>query len=243
MGSIIGSEIIHFKEVDSTNNQIKNQESDLQNGSVIISDFQTNGKGHHNNYWESEKGKNLTFSILLKPDNILAENQFDISRFVCLALIDYLKSKKITAKIKWPNDIYIDDKKISGILIENSILGNKIKSSIIGIGININQDFFDPNLPNPVSLKQITGKIHDLNKELSQIIIFLNTRFDQLITNKNQQKAEYLNHLYRINVLSEFKSQDNKFSGTITGITSFGQLQIEVNNKTGTFNFKEIEFL
>ena len=155
-------DIIWLNSVDSTNNEAKRQISDLDNLSVLSARSQTNGRGQGDHTWLSEPDANLLFSIVLKyaPGDeikrdllsIQAYDQAVISQITSLAIVDLLASHEIEAKIKWPNDIYVGDKKICGILIEHSVLGKWLTSSIIGIGLNINQRNFDVSLPNPTSM-------------------------------------------------------------------------------------------
>ena len=153
--------IVHFKEIDSTNNQARRDMEPASDRTVWLADFQTSGRGQKGNGWESRPGENLTFSMLLKPKAFLPERQFSLSQAVALSVMECLREYGADTKIKWPNDIYAGDRKICGILIENTISGDKLSASIAGIGININQQEFSPAIPNPVSLSLLTGKMHD----------------------------------------------------------------------------------
>ena len=150
-------DIIWLESVDSTNEECRRRISDIDNLSVVSALTQTAGRGQRGNSWKSEPGKNLTFSIVLKfTDNsdmmIKAIDQFVLSQITALSVVELLSRHDIQAQIKWPNDIYVDGKKISGILIENSLRGGWISQSIIGIGLNVNQRNFDVSLPNPTSI-------------------------------------------------------------------------------------------
>ena len=148
---------IHVKETDSTNNWLKSYQSEAgEDMTVVTTDYQSAGRGCGSNQWESEAGKNLMFSILLHP-KVSAKDQFILSMANALALKDVLDSYTDSIKIKWPNDIYWNDKKIGGTLIETSLQGAEIKDFIIGTGINVNQQEFHSDAPNPVSLIQIIG--------------------------------------------------------------------------------------
>lgn len=173
-------DIIWLDSVDSTNEEAKRRISTLDNLSVLSVVHQTSGKGQRQNKWLSEPGENLTFSIILKScqywrtDDLDAHDQFTISRVTAESLVELLEIHGIQAWIKPPNDIYISDKKISGILIENCLSGSTLKHSIIGIGLNVNQTEFDPDLPNPISIRSITGSsldIHDLLEQFMEIFI------------------------------------------------------------------------
>ena len=145
-------DIIWLDSIDSTNEEAKRHISDIDNLSVLSVYEQTEGRGQRGNTWTSTPGENLMFSIVLKNPKISARDQFGINEITSLSVVDFLSQHGISARIKWPNDIYVDSKKICGILIENSLRGSVISSSIIGIGLNINQRNFDVSLPNPTSM-------------------------------------------------------------------------------------------
>ena len=150
-------DIIWLEEVDSTNEEARRRISDIDNLSVVSAVRQTAGRGQRGNRWQSADGENLTFSIVLKfgadqLESMAASGQFVISEVAALSVVDFLARHDIEAKIKWPNDIYVGDKKICGILIENALKGNCLSHSIVGIGLNVNQTVFDPSLPNPTSM-------------------------------------------------------------------------------------------
>ena len=155
--------IIRLVETDSTNNYLREQSAKarLPEGSLVIADFQTAGKGQVGNSWESEAGKNLMFSILLYPDFLPANRQFLISQIASLSVKETLEKYTDSVTVKWPNDIYWKDRKICGMLIENDLSGQHLYCSVVGIGLNINQEIFRSDAPNPVSLTQITGKTYD----------------------------------------------------------------------------------
>lgn len=161
--------IIRLAETDSTNNYLREQcaKARLPEGSLVIADFQTAGKGQVGNSWESEAGKNLMFSILLYPDSLPANRQFLISQIASLSVKETLEGYTDSVKVKWPNDIYWKDRKICGMLIENDLSGQHLYCSVIGIGLNINQEIFRSDAPNPVSLTQITGKAYDREEVLA----------------------------------------------------------------------------
>ena len=160
-------DIICFESIDSTNEECRRRISDIDNLSVVAALSQTSGKGQRGNVWLSEAGQNLTFSIVLKfpakglkaeMEPMLAYDQFVLSEITSLAIVDLLADFGIEAKIKWPNDIYVSGKKICGILIENSLKGQGIDWTIIGIGLNVNQFNFPVNLPNPTSMRICTQR-------------------------------------------------------------------------------------
>jgi len=219
----------------------------LQSGFVVATDFQSAGKGQTGNTWESEKGKNLIFSILFRPENLAINKNFILSQATSLAiksvLDEYLpKNSNEKFKIKWSNDIYWQHQKICGILIENNLKGNKIIYSIIGIGLNINQLHFKSNAPNPISLcriigQQIENKNEILEKICQKIILFLNDT-----NNYKSIKLQYFNALYRNDGFYNFKTRENQvFIAKIVEIQDDGKiiLQTTEGDKRG-FYFKEI---
>ena len=172
--------IIRLVETDSTNNYLREQSAKarLPEGSLVIADFQTAGKGQVGNSWESEAGKNLMFSILLYPDFLPANRQFLISQIASLSVKETLEKYTDSVTVKWPNDIYWKDRKICGMLIENDLSGQHLYCSVVGIGLNINQEIFRSDAPNPVSLTQITGKTYDREDVLVCFLrIFFNYYF------------------------------------------------------------------
>ena len=144
--------IMWLERVDSTNDEARRHISDIDNLSVVSALSQTAGRGQRGNTWTSNAGENLMFSIVLKSPALMAEDHFALNEIAALSVADFLSTYGIKAEIKWPNDIYVGEKKICGILIENSFRGKTISSSIIGIGLNINQRNFNVNLPNPTSM-------------------------------------------------------------------------------------------
>jgi len=244
---IIGSDMVYCKNAGSTNSYASGliKAGQVSEGTVVYTNFQSAGRGQKGNRWESEDGKNLLFSVILYPSMVSPADQFIISIFISLGICDFLKTLVPGCQIKWPNDIYHGDDKIAGILIENSISGNSIVNSIAGIGLNINQEEFPEEIPNPVSLKMLTGVEHDTGLCLQKLAACLDKRYKQVISGEwNELRNEYISSLYRLNQWSSFKSADGIFDGRIVSVTELGCLQIE--KKQGNmmeFAFKEIEFV
>lgn len=238
--------------VGSTNDLARS--SEYPAGSIIIAERQTSGRGQRGNKWESTAGENLTFSVVLHPEFLRADMQFYISKVVSLTICDVLDSLGLPAKIKWPNDIYIGDKKIAGILIENDILDANISKSIIGIGLNVNQKQFDTALPNPASILCETGHVSDRTEILKLIIICLSKRYGQLLSEEYSIiDSEYMSYLYRAQ--EEHPYYDaltrSKFRGIIRSVKPTGELEVEHIKEAGSertgsntvyYLFKEIEF-
>jgi len=239
--------IIKINSLDSTNNYFANllKESKFTEGSIISSLYQETGKGHGTNIWESEKGKNILLSMVLYPDFLPIEKNFLISKVVSLGIANYVLAKTNFVKIKWPNDIYYQDKKLAGILIENAIKGSSINQSIIGIGLNLNQIRFLSDAPNPLSLQQITGKTYSVDQEIIKLRNNIRFFYDKLKAGKYAEiNKEYLKCLYRFKELHTFKSNKETFKATITGVNNFGHLQLTTEDKKQKeFEFKEIEFV
>jgi BirA family biotin operon repressor/biotin-[acetyl-CoA-carboxylase] ligase len=236
----------YFKTLTSTNNVASEllRKKELPEGSVIYTDFQTAGKGQPGKKWESEAGKNLLFSVILYPLSVSPMEQFLLSMTISLGLCDFIKKYCEGSKIKWPNDIYIKNDKIAGILIENTIIDDRIDSSVAGIGLNINQMKFPPGIPNPVSLKLLTGREFDTGKCLKELLSDLDNRYKQLLYgDRNDLHGEYLNNLYRFNEYQVLRTEKGNFTGRIIDISLSGLLRVEEENgKLREFAFREIEF-
>ena len=243
------NEHYHYtSETSSTNQLIKEllRKSKLPEGYVVHTDYQTNGKGQGSNTWESAKGKNLLFSLLLRPHHIAIEEQFIISQIVSLGIIDVLRvlnpDVNSAFSIKWPNDIYLHDKKLGGILIENTLQGRIINASVVGIGLNINQEQFDSDAPNPVSLKQITGEEYPIERILEAVVGSILRYYIEI--NPEQIRKQYMDNLYRKTGYHPYQANGKSFSARIIDIAADGRLMLEDTNEEVTgFYFKEVVFL
>lgn len=211
-----------------------------------MAESQYAGRGQQQNRWHSEPGKNLSFSILLNPIFLPIANQFDLTRVVSLGVHDALKPLLGDyLKVKWPNDVYYKDGKLGGILIENILQGQKIKHSVIGIGLNINQQEFPEWVPNPASVKQILQRDEDLKAILLDICSHVEAWYLKLKAGKADEiRHAYLSILYRLNQRHQFRSNGETFEGTIKNVKNNGILVLEDNLNTELeFSFKQIEFL
>lgn len=244
---IIGSKLYFFKSLPSSNTHAAEmlKLNKLTEGSIVHTNYQTAGRGHLGNRWESEEGKNLLISIILSPSMIKPASQFIISMTVSLGICDFLKRYTTDCSIKWPNDIYISNDKIAGILIENTLMGDQVKNSIVGIGLNINQKNFISDAPNPVSLTNITGESYDINNCLQHLASDLDKRYKQLISQDYINiKKEYVSQLYRLNESHKFRDVTGIYTGRIISVTDNGWLQIEKETgRISEYSFKEIEFI
>lgn len=235
--------IIHIDETDSTNRWLK--ENGVGN-MVVVADYQTAGKGCGTNSWESERGKNLTFSMLIHPTDIPASQQFRITEMVSVALCEVLEqylsplsSLHSPLTIKWPNDIYVGDSKICGILIENRLQGSVIKDAIIGIGLNVNQTAFVSDAPNPISLRQIVG--HEIDRE-ALLHDFLQAF--ELFSIRENTGFSYRKRLFRLGKTATFEDQSGRFEGTITEVEADGHLLIrDQMDRVRRYAFKEVQYI
>ena len=243
--------ITHFKTLESTNQYLQNllnEGVDIVNN-VVVTDFQTSGKGQGKNVWQSEDGKNLLFSIALDMSFLKAENQFLLTQIVSVTMIDVLKKylPEESLFIKWPNDIYFNDKKIAGILIKNEIKGMMMGTSIIGIGLNVNQTSFDESLPNPISMKTITGNDFELETILNDICFELRALSYEPYGNTNSQQTianSYTDKLYRYKQWASYEHKGSAKEMIIIGYDQFGRLILkEKNDREVVCDLKEISFV
>lgn len=239
--------IIILNEIDSTNNYANRLIVSEQavEGTVVLAHSQKEGRGQCGNSWESEAGKNVLMSIILFPEFLAAENQFLISKIVSLALVELIENETDNVSIKWPNDLYVGNKKIAGILIENSVKGCILHSSVLGIGLNVNQEQFVSNAPNPISLKKITGKNYDIEVLAAKIADLVFEYYHKLKKGETCLiNSLYFNKLYRKNTWTKFRKEGIEFDARITGIGEFGHLQLENTNGTvSEYMFKEVEYV
>jgi len=218
------------------------REKSLPEGFVVQTDFQTAGKGQVGNSWESEASRNLLFSMVLYPQRVTVDNQFLLSQLVSLGIKEALDEYTDGITVKWPNDIYWNDKKLVGILIENSLQGTKIKSSVIGIGLNVNQKVFVSNAPNPVSLLQITGRRQNRKLLLTKIRQNIQKLYTELSVTKI--RAEYAEALYRKDGFYTYRANDEVFQAKIISVHPDGQLELETEaGERKEFYFKEVSFV
>lgn len=239
--------LIHISETNSTNNYLQSlcSKQKVEELTVVVADFQTSGRGQRGNSWESDSGKNLLFSIVIFPEFLEARRQFLISQIISLAIKEELDTYTTDISIKWPNDIYWKEKKICGMLIENDLMGRNISQSIAGIGININQETFHSSAPNPVSLRQITGKEFDLFEILKNIILRIQSYYSLLKKGNTESiVCQYEMSLFKKEGMHRFKDANGEFLARIIRVEPEGRLILEdeMLNKRG-YMFKEVEYL
>ena len=235
--------IIHIDETDSTNQWITSH-GDLSpcegKPTVVWADYQTAGRGCGTNRWESERGKNLLFSMLVYPHQLPANRQFRISEVVSVALCETLEPyMNNQVEIKWPNDIYVDGRKICGILVENRLYGGLVKACVIGIGLNVNQEVFLSDAPNPVSLYQLTGRTFDRETVLHDFL----RRFES-VSSMETLCSQYRNRLFLRQKQSVFKDQNGLFRATIEDVEADGHLVMrDEAGRERRYAFKEVSFM
>jgi BirA family biotin operon repressor/biotin-[acetyl-CoA-carboxylase] ligase len=238
--------IIPVAITDSTNHHLKymRETDELPDGTVILADYQSNGRGRDGNVWYSGKELNVLMSVLMYPD-IQAEHFFLLTEIASLALIDLLKEFNIHAEIKWPNDIYVAEKKIAGILIENILNSDIIEASIIGIGLNVNESVFPDNLPNPVSIRNITQKDHERRALADKLLQKIMTRYNELIAGQYKKiHNDYNSCLFRKNKQGKYSFGNKQFQASVHSVLQNGILVLE--DKAGElkqFTFGELEMI
>lgn len=240
----VGKNVFFVPECHSTNTLALDfaQNRDTPEGSVVITHHQTAGRGQRGNSWVTDAGKNLTLSIILRPGFLPVIDQFELNIMTSLAVSDVLTSNKADGiTIKWPNDVLANGKKICGILVENQLQGPAISSSVVGIGLNINQEIF-PN-SSATSLKIITGYEWNLQAVFDELMTNLEARYLQLRSRSKAMRDEYLNHLHWKGERHLFASGNNEFEGTIQGIAETGELLVQTENEVRKFAVKEISFV
>ncbi len=241
--------ILRVAETASTNSLLRELviKESLAEGSVVVADFQTAGRGQIGNTWESEAGKNLMFSLVLYPTCIPANRQFLISQIAALSVKEALDLYADHITVKWPNDIYWKDKKICGMLIENDLTGTHISRSIAGIGININQEAFTSPAPNPVSLKQITGQSYSPEQILASIMRRIKDYYALLQTENESVNSliadRYTGSLFRKDGFHRYTDANGKFLARLLRVEPDGRLILEDQIGTErTYLFKEVQY-
>lgn len=236
--------IARFEQLDSTNDTARDEQ--FTHGDVIIAERQSAGRGQRGNSWDSRSGENLTFSLVLRPEFLPADQQFLLLQAIALGISDMLGEHEIEASIKWTNDIYVGDKKIAGVLMENDICGVNLSRSIIGIGLNVNQSEFSDRLPNPTSMCIEAGTTFDRDQILRDLHRTIMTRYAALEYGEVEfLQRDYHRRLYRLNAPHMYAlANDEQFVGIIRGVCSSGELNIEHPDGTihGYF-FKEVNFI
>ena len=231
-------------ETTSTNDELRT--GDYAEGDIVWAERQTAGRGQRGHSWSSAEGLDLTFSMLLCPEFLVATEQFWLLRAVALALADTFADFGLDARIKWTNDIYIGDRKITGVLIENTLDGNRLSRVTVGIGINVNSVQFDPSLPNPTSMAAETGKTFDRQMVLDRFTANAGRWYTLLKRGDRERlKSDYDARLYALGEVREYALPDGtRFRAAIKGTEASGRLVAELaDGEVKSFAFKELEFV
>jgi len=241
----VGKNLVFVPECHSTNSLAMElgQRGSAIEGTVIVTDNQFSGRGQRGNQWVSEPGMNLTFSLILRPFFLKTDQQFLLTQTISLAVVDYLQSKPThIVKIKWPNDVLVNERKICGILIENSLSRDSIQYSVAGIGLNVNQTAFE-NLT-ATSLKLEARKDYNLQAELSLLLHTIEVRYLQLREGKYELlEHDYLNLLYRKGEWHRFSNKEGEMHGKIEGVDERGRMIVLTPEGINHYDLKEIRFV
>jgi len=241
----MGKNFVFVPECHSTNDLAHSLclQPGANEGTVVITQNQTKGRGQQGNNWESAPGMNLTFSLILKPFFLAVGDQFYLNIIASLAIADYLRRKSVhDVSIKWPNDVIAAGRKISGILIENQISGTSFSHVVMGIGLNINQQKFAVDTATSVAL--LTGREHPLQDELETLLEMLEARYLQLRqSDLAPLRVEYLRNMFWFGEVHTFAAGNDVFQGTIAGIDGSGKLVIKHNGVSRAFSLKEVSFV
>jgi BirA family transcriptional regulator, biotin operon repressor / biotin---[acetyl-CoA-carboxylase] ligase len=244
----IGCVHLHFKEISSTNDYLLEllSKTNPQDGTVISADFQHLGRGQYGRQWLGVKGENIAMSVLLAPSYLDIQDQFYVNKAFTLAIVEWAKAilSHSKIKIKWPNDVYIDNEKVCGILIQNILQGAQFKASIIGIGINVHQKTWPKEIPNPTAL----GLHVDINETASDLIPNLIDHLNssnELLKLKNFQKIneDFDSYLWKLNENVNLRYQDEIIKGVIKGVNNYGMLIIKTNKGLESFTHAEAQIL
>ncbi len=246
--TFIGKVIVELPSVNSTNeyaHKLLESQTAIE-GTIIRADHQTEGKGYSGNKWESEREKNLLLSLILKPGFLQVRLQFFLTQAISLAVAAAVAEISMLGevKIKWPNDIFHSYKKVAGILIENTVQGEIILHSVVGIGLNVNQTEFPRTIKPSTSLRMMTGKEFDLNNVLDILCEKIEFRYLQLRNNHvHEIQKDYMKNLYRMEEESVFIADGSRFNAQIAGLTPEGKLVLHVGDHHKVFGFKEVEMV
>jgi len=240
---------VELKTTDSTNLYAERllKAGKVAEGTVVLAYEQTSGKGQGENKWESEHEKNATFSLILFPVFLPPGNQFLLNKAISLGVLEFLRGLAPEEElfIKWPNDIYAGNRKIAGILIQNTVCGNVYESCIAGIGVNLNQETFSQSLPNPVSLKQLTGADYPVRQAVDLIVAYIDRRYQMLQTRNHELlDQEYREHLFGVNEWRNYSVNKKVLKGKIRDVDESGMLIMELEDgSTRLFNHGDFEFI
>ncbi len=239
-----GVEATFLEATTSTNDMAREMCS--REGDVVVAECQSAGRGQRGNRWTSPSGENLMFSLMLTPSFLPAGEQFYISKVISLSVVHALEEVGVKASVKWPNDIYVGDKKIAGILIENDITGDSISRCIVGVGINVNQKAFDQSLPNPTSVVIAAGiERYDRVELLALFYKHLIRYYDMLAHgDADSIDSDYLGNLYLLGKEHIFtEAGGRRYTGIIRGVRPEGELEIaDTEGRVHSYLFQEVAY-
>lgn len=238
-----GFRILEYEEVGSTNTVASALPGEERKDKTVVLTYrQRTGRGQGENRWECEPGKNISLSVVLCPVRCEAGQQFAVSMVIALACRDFISRYVPGCTVKWPNDVYVGDDKIAGILIEHSVSGNRITCSVCGIGLNINQNRFLSDAPNPVSLYQLTGKELDIRRAVEELLECVAVRYDQ-IDDYTGLERDYLECLYRRQGMYLWEDDRGIFRASVEGVDEYGRLVLrDTEGRERIYGFKEVKF-
>lgn len=240
---LAGFRVLEYEEAASTNTTASVlPKEELQDKTVVLTFRQVTGRGQGSNKWECEAGKNISLSIVLRPEKCEAARQFAVSMLIALGCRDFVCRYAEDCSVKWPNDIYAGDRKIAGILIEHSIAGCHITYSICGIGLNVNQEHFYSDAPNPVSLFQLTREKTDIRQAVELLLKCIAERYRQIDDYERLEK-DYRECMYRREGIYEWEDKEGRFRASVKGVDEYGRLELkDEEGKERIYGFKEVKF-
>lgn len=237
--------MIHrLEQTTSTNDEARDPR--YRHGDIVWAERQTAGRGQRGHAWSSVEGLNLTFSLVWEPRFLKVSEQFLLSQAVTLALTDLMAETGIDTRIKWTNDIYAGDRKLVGMLLEHNLAGEHLSRTVVGIGVNVNQTEFDPSLPNPCSMRQLTGREYDRQQLIERLAALLDGRYRQLERGERQAlQQEYRQRLYRLDERHTYRYPDGRtVRAVLRDVRPTGELLLELpDGRTEGYLFREIEFV
>lgn len=241
--TVSGFEVCEVEEATSTNTLAEEMSlNELKDKMVVLTWRQTQGRGQATNQWESAPGRNISMTVILRPERFEAGKQFALSMVIALGCLDFVKNYVDKVSVKWPNDVYVANRKIAGILIEHRISGAYVQSSLCGIGVNINQELFLSDAPNPVSLLQLTGKELPLDRALAELLDCIGRRYEQIYNFRALEK-DFLQNLYRAEGIYAWEDEKGKFEASVVGIDEYGQLILkDIQGQERIYAFKEVKY-
>lgn len=243
----IGLPFLSFENLDSTNEEALRRiaKKEVKEGTAIFAHYQSHGKGQRERTWLAEPGDNINLSLVLCPNFLSTKETFILNMLISLAVYDFYSTYAGSSTcLKWSNDLYYEDKKAGGMLIENIFRGSNWRYAVVGIGINLNQLNFEDSLPNPISLRQLTDKVWNVEAMAKELCVYIEKRYGLIeTTNTALLKEEYESCLFRLNQPGLFERNGRKFEAIIRGVEKNGRLLLEQAGKIEKVNFGDIKFV